>query len=413
MQKIIKKGEKIFKTDLTYLAKGGIWLTLGQITISISGVLVTVVLANLLSEETFGTYKFILSLSGIVTIFSLTGMGIAITRATSRGNEGVLKQGLKTSLKWNIAITTLSFCIAGYYFLNNNDTIALAMIIVGILSPLIQSFSLYTPFVEGKKDFKTRSFFSISFSLFPALLLVATVFITKNPIFIVLAFFFGRAFIHIIHYVITLKKYKPNNNIDSHSATYSKHLSAMNILGGLAFQLDKILIFHYLGAAQLALYAIALAVPQQLRYFNRLIKTMALPRFSQRSVKSLKQSMFHKSVLLFGITSIVVVLYILAAPFIYALMFPKYIDAVIYSQVFSLIMLFFPSMLFKQALTAHMQKKQLYILQTFLPTLKIILLFILLPIYGIWGAIISMFCTETIRLILVIYYFYNIKETTV
>ena len=140
---------------------------------------------------------------------------------------------------------------------------------------------------------------------------------------------------------------------------------------------------------------------------------MSLPRFSQRAVGTLQKNMARKALLLLGLTSIVVVLYILSAPFIYALFFPKYIDAVIYSQVFSLIMLFFPSVLFQQALIAHMQKKQLYILQTFIPILKILLLLFLLPLFGIWGALASMFCTETLRLVLVIYFFRSMKKNSV
>ena len=410
---ILKKGEKIFKTDLIYLAKGGAWLTFAQMIATFSGLFVTVVFANLLTEETFGTYKFVLSLSGVVAIFSLTGMGSAITRAVSRGNEGILKQALKLSLKWSLLMIVISLGLALYYFLQGNNILALSMVFVSIFAPLIQSFSLYISFINGKKDFKTRSFFNLSFSIIPTTILITTVLITQDPLIIIFMFFLSRAFIHIVHYYITVKKYKPNTKEDKCSIGYGKHLSFMNILGGLAFQLDKILVFHYLGAAQLALYAIALAPPQQLRYLNKMIGTMSLPRFSQRAVGTLQKNMARKALLLLGLTSIVVVLYILSAPFIYALFFPKYIDAVIYSQVFSLIMLFFPSVLFQQALIAHMQKKQLYILQTFIPILKILLLLFLLPLFGIWGALASMFCTETLRLVLVIYFFRSMKKNSV
>ena len=43
--------------DMTYLAKSGSWLVSGQIISSISAFLLSVIFANLLDKQSFGTYQ--------------------------------------------------------------------------------------------------------------------------------------------------------------------------------------------------------------------------------------------------------------------------------------------------------------------------------------------------------------------
>ncbi len=84
---------------------------------------------------------------------------------------------------------------------------------------------------------------------------------------------------------------------------------------------------------------------------------------------------------------IMVLLYIIIAPYLFKFFFPKYIDAVLYSQVAILSLLFFQKKLIAYTALAHASKKILYSMSIYASFFKIFLLIILLPIYGIWGAI--------------------------
>ena len=89
MPPIIERGllwsEKYIKTDMVYLARSGFWLLFGQGTTLLSVLALSIVFANFLPKETYGTYKYILSLTGIFSIFTLPGMTTALIRATARG----------------------------------------------------------------------------------------------------------------------------------------------------------------------------------------------------------------------------------------------------------------------------------------------------------------------------------------
>ena len=72
--RLLRKSERYFKTDMVYVARGGFWVTAGNIVSALAAFGLAVAYANLLPKESYGTYKYILSLAGIIGAFSLTGL---------------------------------------------------------------------------------------------------------------------------------------------------------------------------------------------------------------------------------------------------------------------------------------------------------------------------------------------------
>jgi O-antigen/teichoic acid export membrane protein len=408
---LLKSSERYFKTDMMYLAKGGFWLSVGYGISTLSGLVLTIVLGNLLPQDVYGQYKFVISTIGVIGAFTLTGLGPSTIRSVAKGFEGTFKIATKTFLKWGVLTFLISLGVAIYYFINDNNILAICMLILGSLWPPLVSMSLYNPFLVGKKEFKTKTFYGIFQNTIPALSIIITVLLTESVVLIILIYFLSSVITTILLYFQTLRKYKPNNLVDPDGLTYGKHLSLMDILGILSLYLDKILVFHYLGAVQLAIYAFALAMPRQIQSLNKILKSLIFPKISNRKVEELKKSIPEKATKVFVVAVAIVAIYIFISPYIYKYIFPQYIDSILYSQVFSLSLLFFPGMLFNQTLIAHMRKKELYFLKTFTPTLRILLFLVLLPLYGIWGAIFSILVTDLIKFILQIVLFKRIKST--
>ena len=96
---LLRWSEAYTKTDMLYMAHGGSWLTFAKAVGMASSLLLAAAMANLIPPEVFGNYKFVLSATGIIGAFSLTGMGTAIIQAVSRGYEGALCSGSTGYLK--------------------------------------------------------------------------------------------------------------------------------------------------------------------------------------------------------------------------------------------------------------------------------------------------------------------------
>ena len=151
---LLKKTEKYTKTDNVYLAKGGFWLTSSRAVVSLSSFLLAVAFANLLNPVLYGNYKYVISLVGFLSIFTLKGMGSAFSQAVSRGLEGGFYSLFKTKIKF-ACLQSLGVIILGaYYFHQNNYLLALPLFSIAFLLPLRSAFSLIASFLPGQKNFR-------------------------------------------------------------------------------------------------------------------------------------------------------------------------------------------------------------------------------------------------------------------
>jgi O-antigen/teichoic acid export membrane protein len=186
---LLRWSERYMKTDMVYLAKGGFWLTVGQIAATASGLVLVIGFANLVPKDVYGTYKLVLSLAGILAAFTLTGMGTAVTQAVARGADGVFWTAFWVELRWSALILLAALGGAIYYFANGNRVIAISLLIVGACAPIIESTSLYGDFLNGKKDFRMGAFYGIIRALVPTAVMLITILITQDIILIVLAYY--------------------------------------------------------------------------------------------------------------------------------------------------------------------------------------------------------------------------------
>jgi len=404
----LRWSERYTKTDMIYLAKGGFWLTLGQIISSLLAFGLSIIYANFLSKETYGVYKYILSISAILGSFTLTGMSVAITNSVAKGFDGILKSGFLTNLKWSLFLFLAAIFASIYYFINENNVLATSLLVMGFLLPLIQSAALYSDFLIGKKKFNTLSKYGIITSVVNAFVVGSAAFLSDNPLVIIVLFFLSNTIITLFFYRKTINNFVSNNKIEAGSIEFGKHLSFMSILSKAISNLDMILIFHYFGAAKLAIYAFAIALPNQLKFIRKGLRTLALPKISEKSIIEIKKIVPGKAVRMFFFIIPIVLAYILSAPYIFKYIFPQYIDSVVYSQIFSLSILFYPTLLINQALIASMKQKYLYITNLSTPIINIILFLLLIPQYEIFGAVYAILLSKIINTFILIYLFKKI-----
>ena len=395
------------RTDLRPILAGLTWLFSGQVAVAIAGFLSTVLLARVLTEESFGTYKYLLTLLGMVGVLSLAGLKSATVRAVAQGYEGDLYRTVKLILRWSGGMIVSAAAIASYYWYMGNDLLAVAGLVMLIAVPLTTAFTTCFQYLNGKQLYRKFALArTIHLATPPAATLVALLF-TKDILILFMSFVGGQILTAVGLFLYVIRAHPPNSNQSPDTVRYGTHLSFMNILGNLSFQLDKFLAWHLLGPAQLAAYAIATAIPQQLRVFNKIINGVVMPRFSRHSTYSIKTTIVYKMLLLEVFALLIVIPYWLAAPPLFEFVFPKYEEYVIYSQVFSLVLLLFPAALIKGALHAHAKTKELYLLNTGIPILKISLLFTLIPLLGLWGLIGTALLLETMSFALSLWLFYR------
>ena len=278
--KTLRWSEKYTKTDMVYIAKGGSTLTLGHTVSSVVVFLVAVAFANLIPKETYGTYKYIISIVGLLSMATLSGIGGALLQSVSRGNEGTFIPALKTKLKWGILGAVASLGVSFYYFINDNQMLAIIFAITSLFVPFMDSMNLYQSYLQGKKLFIPFTIYITASQVIASAVMVLTIFYTDSIYAIIIAYYVAWTLVRAYFHLKTVKRFPPNNTVDEEVIPYGKHSSFIDTIGSVVSSAEKILIFHFLGPAPLAIYSFAQAPLIQFSGLFRNIPTLAVPKLA-------------------------------------------------------------------------------------------------------------------------------------
>jgi len=403
--------QKYTQTDMLYIAKGGFWLFMGQLVSFVANFLLIVAFTNWLSKETFGTYKYVLSLLGILSIPSLSGLNSAVLNSASKNEDGTFLKAFQLKLKWGFWGTIASLAVSLYYFFQSNITLAICFLIVACFLPFFNSFSLYDSFLAGKKKFSLQKKFNILIQIASLVALALTLLFTKNIYYILLAYFLPLTLLYIIFFLLTKKMFNPQGKVNLKTLKFGKHLSLMGIFGHLNSQADKIILWHFLGPVPLAIYSVIMMMPDRIKEILKIIGNLAMPKLVVKPLSELKKVIPKKTLQLFVLAVPIMLLYILLVPYVFKWFFPQYLQYVVYSQFYALILLSYPRILSGSVLTAKQKTKELYISSLVLSPIYWILLLVLTPKFGIWGAIFSFLGLEFVTFALQYFQFIKTKDS--
>ncbi len=398
---LITKAESYLKTDLRYITKGGFWLLLGQIASTGSALALSIAFANLTTKDFYGNYKYILSLSALLSIFTLNGIDTAIAQTIAQGKDGPFFRGLRAKISWGLIGSVFSFIAGIYYLYQSNQDLALSLFLIGIFLPLSEAFDIYNSVLQGRKLFKLLTFFNSATQIISSLI-IATAILFNIKVFILIGIYFiTHTTINLVCLITTLRKTTLNPTDNPDTINYGKHLSLMQVIGIIMGEIDKVIIFHFLGAASLAIYTFTTAPVDQLKGILKNISFIAFPRFANHSQENIKNNLRPKLIRVGILTAAMVTTYVIMAPFLFKILFKQYYYYVIYSQVFALSLIGVTlSMLLYTFLESHGFKKLLYQYHIISNVISIVTLIPFTYFWGIWGAIIARIISRSFLFIL-------------
>ena len=418
MKNIILFLQKYFKIDFFYLIKGEFWLMTGKIISMITSFFLSLAWANWVSQNIYGNYQYILSLVGIISIFSLPELSTAVTQAVARGLEGSFIRGFKVKLKWGILASLSALGVAGYYWLQDNENLPLCFLIIALFLPLFNASLIYISFLSGRKLFNVQVKYESITQVIAAAAMIFTLFCINKfllnlPDFLTLflligVYFLFRTLLRFFFFIKTKTQFSPNKKEDPKTISYGKHLTLAQVIDIFANNLDKMLLFHYLGAAELAVYSFAILVPKQINVFLKHISALAFPKFSVREIEEIKKTLLKKIIYLTILISFLVGVYIVISPIIYKIFFPKYLSSISYSKLYALSIIPVCFSFIGGVFRAKMMTKQIYQIKIIAPLVRASLFLILIPLFGLWGGILAILGARIFNALLFIYLFKKI-----
>lgn len=390
----LDEGEKYLKVDTKYLARGGFWVLIGQIGTQLISFGLVIFFANFLSKDTYGLYRYILSLAGIFYIFTLDGMNTAVGQAVATGDEGALRPAVRYQLKWNLLMTLALLLLSGYYFLNNSWTLAISLATIGAFAPMTAAFNTYGAYLGGKKEFRLSNILAIISTLIYAVGMVVVVLVSGEVVWLILAYSLTTFLASFMLYLFTIHKFRPPLNSTTNVTRYGRQLTLIGLLGPVVSQIDKIILTHFWGPAQLAVYSLATAIPGRATSLIKDWVDIVSPKLAAKTPQEINRVFYKRIIQGLSIGLVLTIIYVIISPTVFKYLLPKYLDTVFYSQLLALSLIFaMPNRYLGLLFTAQKLPK---VILTNSVTQNFIRLFLYI-VLGVWGGILGLVWAQVIN----------------
>lgn len=397
-------------TDIPYLLRGGGWTAASQIISAALGLLTAYAFATLLPHAAYGTYKYVLAGAALLAIPALGGMNTAVLQAIAQGADGTVAKAIRRRFVFGLIGGFVGALVGIYYLVNGDLTLGVSFLIVGLTLPLIESLTTAQFIPVAKKRFGFASAQAVATSSFVAIAVVTVLVLTKDPLWIIGVYFVGTLLARIATYLIN-RRLLSNRTVSEESLSFGMHTSAAAVLAIIANNADMFVLWHLLGADSLALYAFALAAVTPMQSLVKSLINLAHPKFATHEPRALVQTTRRRAGQTFLLLIPLVFAVIIALPLLFAIMFPAYSAAVPYAQVMTLSILFYSEKLYGIALTVARESKAMYVISIVSAVVRIVLFLVLIPLFGIWGAVLAMFLQQ-IAAFITTRFFFNAMERT-
>lgn len=362
-------------------------MTSGQVASNLISLLLVIAFANLLPKETYGLYRYILSLGAVLSIFTLTGMNNAVSRAVATGDESALRASVKYQLKWNLLMLLAFWSMAGYYFLNGNTLLSTSFIILGIFTPATLALNTYGAYLDGKREFGLSSISGIISTFIYASGMFVVLLLGGEVIWLVAAYSITTFLATYFFYRYTVNRFRLPVSITPEVLQYGRQLTFIGFISPIAAQIDKIILTHYWGPAQLAVYTLAMAVPEKASSLIKNLVGLGAPKFATKTAEEINSVFYNRILQGMSVGIVLTVLYVLVSPYLFKYLLPQYLEGVFYSQILSMSFIFAMPNRYISLILESQKLTRLLFIRSVVQSIITILLYIIL---GIWGGILGL-----------------------
>jgi O-antigen/teichoic acid export membrane protein len=394
------------KTDMVYVAENSFWWILGRVFSFLASFLILMAFARFVTKEVYGAYQYIISMAAMIGLILLPGLDTALIRSIAQKKEKTFFLCEKEKLKFGVFAFLIFFAISFWYFIHKNFELAISFLFAGIFLPFLSIFSLYLAFWQGRKRFDLQNKYFGFHNFLASFILILFIIFKQKVVFVVFGYFFAFTFSTFLFWFLTRRKINKETEEDKEALSYGKHLTIMSIPGSISGQIDNVILWQFIGPTQVAIYAYALRLVERILELIP-FSALAFPKMAEKNLKEdhVKKNIFDKFLKLFWFSIPFTILYILFCPLFFKIFFPAYKESIIYSQALAITLIFSPFYFLSTTLLVEVKKRELYILNFAPQVLKIVLFFVLIPIFKIWGGVISILISQIFYSVFVFYFF--------
>lgn len=383
------KLQRLLSLDLSYFLKSGAYNSIQQAIGIVSGLIISYFFGHFASIELFGNYNYVLTVVGFLTIITLPGIDSYLIRSVGLKYDSSYIRTVKYKLKSSSIGLLILLIISAYYFLQGQNSLAIGFVVASLFFPFLESVQLFNEFFIAKRKFKNITIILSASSVLSLILLCLSIFFTKSIIIVLLAYFTAIFLPSLYGFIYSLKFISKNKKKDKDLLKVGLFMTGLSILPWTAGYLGQIILAAFLGTQLLAIFVVAhkitLYVHKNFFVFHKPITAKLAGQSQKEHLNTLRKH--SMKLVLWGLV-ISLPLYFLSPYIIMVIFTQKYDQAIPLAQLLALSLIPLPItwvtddiIIFQKIL-----KPQLYA-SLAINIIKIILYFVLIPIYKLYGLV--------------------------
>lgn len=375
-----------FGFDAAYYLRHGAWSLLGEISKMVSGTILAIIFARLADVEVFGQYQFVFSVIALLEAFSIQGFNQVIVRDTAQGNDGTYLAVVSRRKIWGaLAGLLLLFAAAYFFWVKTRKDEATSMAIGAVLLPFFWSWRSWIYFWRGKKRFDLAARYLFWQSIIILFVLIPVIYFSPKhvtPIFT--AYLIVQTATCGWWYFISRRSVANNIRSDDWER-YGYFLSFNGLLRSNIRRIDKVIIGALFSPTLLAIYTVALVLPEKIMQLMKELLETTLPAMHNWQRLRWREIIWA---LLLGL--LLAILTVLSTQTIIFWVFgDKYADATNLAYVAAGGLTFYPLMqLINNFAVMKAKRRSLQLAATLGPVIRLLLLVILTIRFGVLGLVI-------------------------
>jgi len=391
------------------ILKNTFWLYFSEIISKGSRLLVFIYIIRVLGPKNFGVFEYLLSFVGIFFLFADFGTPTIFIRDYQQQQDKEKQTNIFFSLKIILAVIFSLFALVGYFLSKKFEGFLfyLGFVLFHFLMAIEGFFeSFFIALEKAEKKF----LFNTLMSLFLFIFIFLGLIFFKNILAVILAYILSSFLGIIFAYFLTLPETKIKFLFDQQLAKHYLYdglpLVLFGLLGYVFFTTDKIILAHLRPIEEVGYYSLASRILSVLFGISYLLNTAFYPylakKIGEKEEKIIKPLFKNILLGLFLAGLLITILIFILSPIIVPIFFgSKYNFSIEILQAFVWIIVFvFPTNFLDYFLISnHRQWLDFWI--TLLPAvLNVVLNFILIPFYGVYGAVYSSISAQALNFIL-------------
>jgi O-antigen/teichoic acid export membrane protein len=234
------------------------WAVLASLCAGLSNYLIIILLSQYYGLTTGGEFRLLLSIVGLLSLFTLAEADKVVIRHLVTGKQGVVRPLVISRMQFSLIGTVVGTITAAFFYQKGQD-IWLGILTASLLLPLAFPADLYEQIVQSRNNFRMLALYSvIKYTILTSLAFLAGYWSVAFAAFLVL-YYAGLTALNIGFLILQPETFEPSSPEAPLYFRESIQLSVAGFFPVVLEHADKFLVAYFLGLEKLALYTIGIS----------------------------------------------------------------------------------------------------------------------------------------------------------